>query len=101
MLITAAPRSIAVRICWADVEHGISSGSGTLSARAPGQTPTMPMPLTGAAATEAVAGGGVGAELHAHVDVLGRADALADREVGLVDELGDDPAERQPRPVGD
>ncbi len=33
----------------------MSPGSGTLSARAPGQTPAMPTPLVGAAATEAVA----------------------------------------------
>src|SRR5687768_15202263 len=55
MLITAAPRSIAVWIWSADREHLISSGSGTFSARAPGQTPTTPTPLTGAAATDAVA----------------------------------------------
>ena len=33
----------------------LAAGSGTFSARAPGHTPTMPTPLTGAAATEAVA----------------------------------------------
>ena len=40
-----------------DAEQGIWSplGSGMLSARAFGHTPTMPRPLAGAAATEAVA----------------------------------------------
>ena len=55
MLITAARSSIALAICSVEREHVISAGSGTLSARAPGQTPTMPRPLAGAAATEAVA----------------------------------------------
>ena len=55
MLITAAPLSIAFAIPFAEPRHVISSGSGTLSARASGQTPTIPTPLTGAAATEAVA----------------------------------------------
>src|SRR3954469_5122851 len=55
MLITAAPASIATAICFAAVSHGMSGGSGTLSARAPGHTPTIPTPLTGAAATDAVA----------------------------------------------
>ena len=55
MLITAAPLWIAVWIWLAEREQVIASGSGTLSARAPGHTPTIPTPLTGAAATEAVA----------------------------------------------
>src|ERR687896_691254 len=55
MLITAASRSIAVRIRSADREQEIRRGSGTFSARAPGQTPAMPTPFTGAAAIEAVA----------------------------------------------
>ena len=38
---------------------------------------------------------------HAGVDVLGAADALAERERGLVDELADDPAEHQARGVAD
>ena len=35
------------------------------------------------------------------VDVGGAADALAEREAGLVDELGEDPAADQPGPVAD
>ncbi len=61
MLITAAPAWIAWPIAFADAEQLISPSvpgtvwSGTLSARAPGQTPRMPIPFCGAAATEAVA----------------------------------------------
>ncbi len=55
MLITAAPCSIAVAIWFVERRQVISSGSGTLSARAPGQTPRIPMPLAGAAAIDAVA----------------------------------------------
>src|SRR5262245_5503563 len=55
MLITAAPFWIAFSIWLADAEQVIWSGSGTLSARAFGQTPTMPTPFCGAAATDAVA----------------------------------------------
>ena len=55
MLMTAAPRLIASPIWDADRPQLISSGSGTLSARAPGQMPTVPTPLTGAAATDMVA----------------------------------------------
>ena len=56
MLITAAPRlDRRRRSASADAAQVISGGSGTLSARAPGQTPAMPTPLAGAAATEAVA----------------------------------------------
>ena len=55
MLMTAAPALIAAAIWSADEAQVISGGSGTLSARAPGQTPAMPTPLVGAAATEAVA----------------------------------------------
>ena len=43
----------------------------------------------------------VHAELHAVVDVGGGADALADRERALVDDLGDDAAEDEARRVGD
>src|ERR671917_1098139 len=55
MLITAAPRSIAVAIRSAERAQLIDFGSGTLSALAPGHTPTIPTPFTGAAATDAVA----------------------------------------------
>src|SRR5689334_6871163 len=55
MLMTDAPASIAVAIWSPEAEQVIVLGSGTLSARAPGQTPTKPRPLTGAAATDAVA----------------------------------------------
>src|SRR4051794_30932314 len=62
MLITPAPAAIARAIAWPDAEQvklSLSDApavdSGTLSARAPGQTPRMPTPLAGAAATEAVA----------------------------------------------
>jgi hypothetical protein len=55
MLITAAPRWIAVWIWFAERAQVIASGNGTLSARAPGHTPAMPTPLMGATATEAVA----------------------------------------------
>ena len=43
----------------------------------------------------------VEAQLHAPIDVRGRADALAEREARLVDELGDDPPADEPRPVAD
>jgi hypothetical protein len=55
MLITAAPSSIARKICRAERSQPIGAASGTFSARAPGQTPRMPWPLAGAAATAAVA----------------------------------------------
>jgi hypothetical protein len=57
MLITSAPALIAREIARAESEHVIRSpsGSGTLSARAPGQTPRKPTPLAGAAATVVVA----------------------------------------------
>src|SRR4051794_29566261 len=55
MLITDAPASIAAAIWLPEAAHVIVFGSGTLSARAPGHTPTNPRPLTGAAATDAVA----------------------------------------------
>src|SRR4051794_15089315 len=44
---------------------------------------------------------GVEPEDHARVDVLGRADALADGEARLVDELADDPPEHEPGSVCD
>ena len=53
--MTAARRSIASPIWFARSRQVSSSDSGRLRARAPGQTPTMPSPLTGAAATEVVA----------------------------------------------
>ena len=43
----------------------------------------------------------VEAEPHRDVDVLGRGDALADGEVGLVDDLAEDPSEDQPGRVAD
>ncbi len=57
MLITAAPRRTARAIAREESEQRICwpFGSGTLSARAPGQTPSIPTPLAGAAATVAVA----------------------------------------------
>src|SRR3712207_508108 len=56
MLIVAAPASIAAAIWRAAIEQGTpSDGSGTLSARIPGQTPRMPTSFLGAAATAAVA----------------------------------------------
>src|SRR4051812_10105312 len=55
MLITDAPASIAAAIWLPEAAHVIVFGSGTFSARAPGQTPTKPRPLMGAAATDAVA----------------------------------------------
>ena len=58
MLITAAPgarrRAAMPRAESAQVIRW-PSGSGTLSARAPGQMPRMPTPLAGAAATVRVA----------------------------------------------
>ena len=39
----------------AESEQRMTAGSGTLRARAPGQTPSVPTPLAGAAATSAVA----------------------------------------------
>src|SRR3954453_16082118 len=47
------------------------------------------------------AAGMVEAERDARVDVVGRTDALADRERRLVHELRDDPAEHQPRRITD
>jgi hypothetical protein len=55
MLITAAPRRTARAIWRAESEQEIRRGSGRLSARAPGHTPTKPTPFCGAAATVAVA----------------------------------------------
>ena len=57
MLITAAPARTARAIARAESEQRICCpfGSGTLSARAPGQMPSIPTPLAGAAATVAVA----------------------------------------------
>ena len=61
MLITAAPAATACAIASPEASQVISPSvpgtvsSGTLSARAPGQTPRMPMPFCGAAATDAVA----------------------------------------------
>ncbi len=56
MLMTEAPASIAFWTPVAEAEQvSALEGSGMFSARAPGQTPTMPTPLTGAAATAAVA----------------------------------------------
>ena len=56
MLITAAPSRIASRTPRAEAEQvSASGGSGTLSARAPGQTPRIPTSFLGAAATAAVA----------------------------------------------
>src|SRR3954470_11085154 len=61
MLITAAPAAIAWAIALPEAAQlKLSSEPGevwsaTLSARAPGQTPRIPIPLAGAAATAAVA----------------------------------------------
>src|SRR5215207_11779130 len=56
MLITAAPALTAVAMPRADSEQGIwRVGTGTLSVRAPGQTPRKPTWLAGAAATVVVA----------------------------------------------
>src|SRR3954470_15062962 len=55
MLIEAAPALIAAVICSTRSLHLSFPDTGRLSARAPGQRPTIPVPLTGAAATEAVA----------------------------------------------
>src|SRR6476646_3877194 len=62
MLITAAPSAIAWAIALpeaAQVKLSLSLApavdSGTLTARAPGQTPRIPIPFCGAAATAAVA----------------------------------------------
>src|SRR3954470_18355427 len=61
MLITDAPFWTAASIASPDAEQVISPSvpglvlSGTLSARAPGHTPRMPMPFCGAAATDIVA----------------------------------------------
>ena len=54
MLMTAAPCSIAREMPATESSQRISSGSGTLSARMPGQTPRMPTSFFGAAATDAV-----------------------------------------------
>ena len=54
MLMTAAPCAIARLIPVTESAQRISSGSGTLSARMPGQTPVMPTSFFGAAATAAV-----------------------------------------------
>src|SRR3954447_3230502 len=61
MLITEAPLSTAFAIA-SPVSSQLTSlsvpgtvGSGTLSVRAPGQTPRMPIPFCGAEATAAVA----------------------------------------------
>src|SRR4051812_35784740 len=61
MLITEAPHSTALAIASPVSSQLISPSvpgsvlSGTLSVRAPGQTPRMPTPLCGAEATAAVA----------------------------------------------
>src|SRR3954466_294302 len=55
MLMTAAPWLMASAMPSAEDWQVMIFGSGTLSARAPGHTPTMPRWLTGAAATDAVA----------------------------------------------
>src|SRR5918998_3085758 len=61
MLITAAPLATAAAIALPEAEHVISRlgpgtvASGTLSARARGHTPTIPIPFCGAAATDCVA----------------------------------------------
>src|SRR3954453_5054620 len=61
MLMTAAPVLTAASIASPDASQVIrpslpgTVSSGTLTARAPGQTPRMPIPLRGAAATDAVA----------------------------------------------
>ena len=57
MLMTAAPALIDCEMPRADCAHvmRLPSGSGTFSARAPGQMPSVPTPLAGAAATVAVA----------------------------------------------
>ena len=61
MLITEAPFSTAWAIASPEASQVISPsepgtvGIGTLSARAPGQTPMMPIPFCGAAATDIVA----------------------------------------------
>src|SRR3954452_8323441 len=60
MLITAAPAVIASAIALPEAAQLKLSDpplvcSATVRARAPGHTPRMPMPLAGAAATEAVA----------------------------------------------
>src|SRR3954463_12428657 len=59
MLITRALWRIAVAMPLTESAQVISAGSGTLSARMPGQMPRMPRPLAGAAA-RAVGGGGGG-----------------------------------------
>src|SRR4051794_41076444 len=55
MLITEAPARIASRMPLADSPHEIVSSSGTLSVRAPGQTPDRAHPLAAPEATDAVA----------------------------------------------
>jgi hypothetical protein len=56
MLITAAPLRIAARTARAEAEQvRASAPTGTLRARAPGQTPRIPTSFLGAAATAAVA----------------------------------------------
>src|SRR3954447_10310299 len=61
MLITAAPVLTAASIASPEAEQVISPSvpgtvaSGTLTARALGHTPRIPIPLAGAAATDAVA----------------------------------------------
>src|SRR3954470_6538504 len=61
MLITEAPLATAAAIASPEASQVISPSvpgtvlSGTLSVRAPGQTPRMPIPFCGAAATDAVA----------------------------------------------
>ena len=54
MLMTAAPCAIARLMPVTESAQRISSGSGTLSARMPGQTPRMPTSFFGAEATAAV-----------------------------------------------
>src|SRR3954470_9374038 len=57
MLMTAAPALMRLPIWATESAQLIMSGEGNaaLSARIPGQIPMMPFPLTGAAATDAVA----------------------------------------------
>src|SRR3954465_8071551 len=61
MLMTLAPLSTALAIASPEASQLISPSvpgtvlSGTLSVRAPGHTPRMPIPFWGALATEAVA----------------------------------------------
>src|SRR5213078_4873133 len=56
MLMTATPALMRLPICVTESRQLIDSGgSAALIARIPGQTPMIPTPLAGAAATEPVA----------------------------------------------